>query len=70
MLQCMTLIGSAAYVEGHWLNSLYNDALGHVLLNETNDALRIVISLIGLQFSGVSIIFMFWNNLIFTHLII
>lgn len=52
----MKFIGSAAYLEGHWVNSLYNDSLGHVLLNETNDALRIVISLVGLQFSGVGIV--------------
>lgn len=49
----MKLIGSAAFNDNHWLSSLYNDALGQVLWNETNETLRIVIALLGLQYSGV-----------------
>lgn len=52
------MVGVPAYMEGHWLNLLYNDALGHLVLNETNDSLRMVIALSGLQHAGVSIIFL------------
>lgn len=53
-MECMRMVGVPAYMEGHWLNSLYNDALGHLVLNETNDSLRMVIALSGLQHAGVS----------------
>lgn len=51
--RCLKLAGPPAFMEDHWLNRLYNDALGQVLLNETNESLRIIIALFGLQHAGV-----------------
>lgn len=51
------LSGTPASMESHWLNRLYNDALSNLMINETNESLRLVIALLGLQHAGVNLIF-------------
>ncbi|GLV44016.1 Enigma [Carabus blaptoides fortunei] len=55
IMECVKMVGVPAYMEGHWLNSLYSDALGHIVLSETNDSLRMVIALSGLQHAGMEL---------------
>lgn len=50
---CVEFLGTQAYLKDHWCNKYYQDALAHVLLNESNDSLKITIPLLGLQHAGV-----------------
>lgn len=50
---CLDFLGTEAYMSGHWCNALHQNALSHVMLNETNDNLKLIIALIGLQYAGV-----------------
>lgn len=43
-----------AYMTDHWCHKYQQNALAHVLFNETNDNLKLTIALIGLQYAGVS----------------
>lgn len=53
--KCMELIGPATYMKDHWCNILHRDALAHLMLNETNNNLKMSIALLGLQHAGVSL---------------
>lgn len=50
----MQMIGSGAYMTDHWINKLYKDALSYSFLPETNDSLKLQISLVCLKHAGVS----------------
>lgn len=53
-LTALDVIGSPAISESHWANKFHRDAVRHLLLHETNDSLKIMSALFGLQYSGVS----------------
>lgn len=42
-------------MDDNWLNKIFRDSLGNVMINETNGSLRMIIALLGLQHTGVSI---------------
>lgn len=46
--------GTPSYLPNHWVNENYRDALAYVLLNESNDNLKLLIGLMGIQYAGVS----------------
>ncbi|KAJ8983204.1 hypothetical protein NQ317_016425 [Molorchus minor] len=48
----LDLIGTAATSESHWTNQLHKESLRYLTLHETNDSLKMIIALLGLQFAG------------------
>lgn len=53
-LTCLDFIGAPAFINKHWANESYRDALAYTILNETNNSLKLVIALYGVQHAGVS----------------
>lgn len=51
----MNFMGAATYLKNDECNRLYRDSLGHLLLNEPVDSLKLTIALLGLQHAGVRI---------------
>ncbi|KAI4458750.1 acyl-coa dehydrogenase [Holotrichia oblita] len=51
----MNFMGSATYLKDDECNRLYRDCLGHLLLNEPVDSLKLTIALLGLQHAGKSL---------------
>lgn len=50
----MHFMGAVTYLKENWCNKLYRDSLGHILLNEPVDSLKLTIALLGLRHAGVS----------------
>lgn len=53
-LTCLDFMGTPAFINEHWANALHRDALAYKILNETNNSLKLVIALFGIQHAGVS----------------
>ncbi|XP_023018926.2 acyl-CoA dehydrogenase family member enigma [Leptinotarsa decemlineata] len=54
-LTCLDLIGTLAASETHWANILHKETLLLSILHESSDNLKIITSLLGLQYAGVTL---------------
>ncbi|KAG5877267.1 hypothetical protein JTB14_009763 [Gonioctena quinquepunctata] len=52
---CLDLIGTTATSETHWANILHREAIRLTTLHETNDSLKIIMALLGLQYAGIAL---------------
>lgn len=51
----LSMIGLNGLLDSHWLNPLYQEAIRFKTLNEPDNGLKIILSLLCLQHAGVSI---------------
>ncbi|GJQ86286.1 hypothetical protein Trydic_g8982 [Trypoxylus dichotomus] len=51
----MDFLGSTTFLKDNWCNQLHHDSLGHALLHEPVDSLRLTIALLGLQHAGMAL---------------
>lgn len=54
----MELVGTDTYLDNNWYSNLFRDSLANIVLPESISNLKIIISLMGLQYAGVSSIFL------------
>ncbi|KAH1012789.1 complex I assembly factor ACAD9, mitochondrial [Dendroctonus ponderosae] len=50
---CLHMIGSPAALKDHWVRKCQDDIINYLTLHETNESLRMFISLNGLQHTGI-----------------